>query len=840
MGFLILVAIGLALYFYRMGKKGKSAIPKPQSNLSKIYKLQSSSTFSKSASSGDEWSFLSETHNPQNSASKSTSPSATKIDITGNILTTKKGLELQISEVSIEEIGKAADAAYGKVLESFQSNSERMQGAMGIRSTVNENMDRIASAFQNSVLKSIPDDLWIPPGKDILFHKYIIPNGMVYFGENLSSVKGWGPEPALINQKLKINSESPDQEARFMNYWPSYNDINPSCRAAYLEWLATGKSDPKANIGYVFIYFYGLERRILHDSKTLTAAQAEIPLLLEEIKRLLSIYKNDQSFNTYATNLINAVQAIHLDKKLYADSLPSFNKGFEYPLNLKIALGQLAVDGVSVPVEWALAWVKCDPSYYPRTPARRCPEEFEKLFRHKYAEKFGNGCVIKPNKTKIKISYLPASRTFNGAVEFKCDDLPDVTVVKRPNDQLKEISEQCTDELDAYSRYLGRKPGDTKSPAALALLPKGCLNGKNDQIQSIADWLQRTVSSDYVQIDIFALLQFFPSLKLESITKKDSLAIAQLLAKFGVGIEPDVRFGGNPYKPGPVILFKLPLESFSSPTPEYSTATVVLLLAAMVAHANGTISPEEEHYLNDHLLTWLDFKEGERARARAYTKWLLAVQPDFSRAKKKIQYLATSDRLTIGKFLVSLAQSDGFIDADEMKMLSKIYALLGLDIKDLYSQAHSAAAQPVTVKLEDKTITYAIPTVFTGEKTDGVELDMVRIKAKMAETVEVSAILKDIFAEDTPLPSMPVVKAQDGIEIIPGLDSEYSFFASRLIKKNSWSRDELEQLASEMDILLDGTFEAINDAAFESFGEAFLEGDDPIELNTRILEEINK
>ena len=43
-----------------------------------------------------------------------------------------------------------------------------------------------------------------------------------------------------------------------------------------------------------------------------------------------------------------------------------------------------------------------------------------------------------------------------------------------------------------------------------------------------------------------------------------------------------------------------------------------------------------------------------------------------------------------------------------------------------------------------------------------------------------------------------------------------------------------------MDILLDGTLEAINDAAFEQFGEALIEGDDPVELNTRVLEEIIK
>ena len=40
-----------------------------------------------------------------------------------------------------------------------------------------------------------------------------------------------------------------------MGYWPSYSSISPEARAAYLGWLSTGKSDPQADIGYVFLYF---------------------------------------------------------------------------------------------------------------------------------------------------------------------------------------------------------------------------------------------------------------------------------------------------------------------------------------------------------------------------------------------------------------------------------------------------------------------------------------------------------------------------------------------------------------------------------------------------------
>jgi uncharacterized tellurite resistance protein B-like protein len=591
---------------------------------------------------------------------------------------------------------------------------------------------------------SAAKEAWVSSGKDIPFKGYTISGGMIYFGEYLTSVSGWGSDPALINPKLDVNRESPDRDGRFMSYWPSYSDINPSSRAAYLEWLSTGKNDPKVNIGYVFLYFYGLERRILHDAKASTSARAEIQLLLAEIKRLLSIYGNNNSFRNYADNLIGTAQILYQDKKLYNEPVPVFTKSYEYPLALKFALGQIAVDTIPLPAEWALTWVECDPSYYPRTPAHRCSEEFEKLFCHKYQERFGNGYIFKPNKTTIKGTYTPASRTFNGTYELRYENLPDVTVVKRPIDQLKEIAEQCIDELDAYSRYRGRNPGDINSPAALALLPKVCLEGhKNEKINDIAEWLRTSILSDCTQIDISALIEFFPSLKIEAINKKDSLSIAQFLAKLGAGIEPDVRFGGPPYKPGPAILFRLSSGSFNSPTPDYATATTILHLATMVASASNGISPEEEIHLERHLETWLNLKEDERLRLRAHMRWLLAYQPSFSGIKKKIEQMSTSNRSIIGKFMVSLAQSDGFIDADEMRILSKIYSLLGLEVNELYSHAHNAAVEPVAIKLEDKTRTFTIPSGPSEKKSDGFDLDMASIEAKMIAS---TGILVDTYS----------------------------------------------------------------------------------------------
>jgi hypothetical protein len=84
---------------------------------------------------------------------------------------------------------------------------------------------------------------------------------------------------------------------------------------------------------------------------------------------------------------------------------------------------------------------------------------------------------------------------------------------------------------------------------------------------------------------------------------------------------------------------------------------------------------------------------------------------------------------------------------------------------------------------------------------------------------------------------MPVQEAADST-VIPGFDAETSAFMRILAAKLIWARDELESLATEKDLMLDGMLDSINDASFDVFGGAFFEGDDPIEINAEIAKEI--
>ena len=63
-------------------------------------------------------------------------------------------------------------------------------------------------------------------------------------------------------------------------------------------------------------------------------------------------------------------------------------------------------------------------------------------------------------------------------------------------------------------------------------------------------------------------------------------------------------------------------------------------------------------------------------------------------------------------------------------------------------------------------------------------------------------------------------------------------FLRVLVSRTEWSHDELEAVASDMELMLDGALEQINDMAFEHFDMPVTEGEDPFEVNPDIMDKL--
>lgn len=674
---------------------------------------------------------------------------------------------------------------------------------------------------------------------------------MIYCGSGLRPVSGGdyrgNVEPALVDPRCTVSWSRPDHEGRLMHYWPSYSTIDPASRASYLHWLSSGRKDPSAAIGYVFLFFYGVERRVLVDAQTSEQAKSEVDGLLAEVERLLGIYGANRSFHSYAGSFLSVARLLHrpIDP---ATLQPPRIRSWEIPLTLKIALGAFAAEGKPVPPEWAYSWAACSPEIHLRTPAHRCPSEFEELFKIRYAEAFpAGGLKVTPNKTPIKAEYRPASSSFLGSVSLSLNSLPDVSVLAGPVRKLREIVDRTLQDLDVYSRWVGRM-GDAQSPAALSLLPPELARARqSEEGRRFVAWIEeRLGGGGAAVVDAADLLEHWPCQGPAKIAKREAEMLALFLAQQGYGLEPDVRFGGPPLGSGRAVLFRLPGEE-AEPDASYHAAAVLLQLAVAVSAADGEVSAGEERHLLAHLESSLHLSPAGRARLKAHLRWLIAVPPGLNGLKKKIEPLAEAQRREIGQFLVTVAGADGHVSAEELKLLARVYPLLGLEAQSVYSDVHALvsaeappAAEPVTVRPAGPgPAGFPIPP---APRPDGIRLDPKKVQAKLAESEDVAGLLEGIFAaaeEPAPPPApKPAAAEPAGPPPVAGLDTVHSSFLRRLAAKGAWERVEVERLAAEFGLLPDGALELINEAAFERCGVPLLEGDETLEVDGQILKEI--
>lgn len=666
---------------------------------------------------------------------------------------------------------------------------------------------------------------WVPAGQVVRVAGLDLPGGMLYVGTRLKAANG-STEPSLISEHLNIARQG-DYRERHTNYWPSFSDISAPGRRAYLNWLAEGRSHPDCDIGLVFLFFYGLERRVIFDTAKDPAIKTEWPTIAIELRRLLAIYgQRSGSFLRYAGELLNWIEldGASSNAKLYLEPIPSFPRGYELPAYLKLALGQASLDRAPLPGELALAWVRLNPQSGLRTAATRCPDEFEQLFLQRYREVLGRGLVLPKNRTKLKFVYQPASAGFNGAtISLGFGDVPDVTALTAPIRTLMEIANQCTDELGAFSRLVGKDASARASLDGLLQLPATLWPA---EAQKRIEALKGSMQAGSLTQRLDAVIALLGGSN-QALNRDRVRTLARALQDVGIGMEPDVLAGARaPGAADPVVLFALsPGEASASDTDAYRTAALTLQLASAVAHADGSISEQETLHLRKEIELWSHLTPRSRERLHAHLSWLVSSPMTLAGLKKKLDPLEQSAKQVVATFMATLAQADGMVSPDEVKFLEKVYKALGVEPRQVFSDIHAVGAGNAP----------SAPTATTGFR-----LDAARIAELEKDTARVSALLSEIFTEETvPPPAAPPVEVEPTPDSgLLGLDEAHSALVRLMLSRPQWSRTELEDAASDLELMLDGALEQVNEACFDAHDIPLSEGDDPIDIHPEALEKI--
>lgn len=687
---------------------------------------------------------------------------------------------------------------------------------------------------------------WIPPGKAIVVNGYRILVGGLYVGTGLSGLNGLrGVEPALIDPKLPIDRRNIDKTGKNIPYWPSYSNLPPGSRAGYLEWLASDLEDGQVHVGYPFLFLYGLERRLLDEARPFIHEKAELDFMQQQLTKLLKLYGKIDSFERYATSLLEIVE-ISRDIGNVINSVPPVERaGDALPARTQVAISQCASAGRPLPAEWALSWVMCHPELRLRMAARRCTEELRELFRIRYSGEFGDGVEVRSGKGVLALKYRPASPSFGREVTIQTS-LPQVPALRTIPAKLVELVDRCTDELDAYSRRIANCSEPDSDLRSIALLPKELVQRhQGPTALEFRTWIEEMLGkSDLTVMPGEAIIGRWA--KEERLSRADSVLLSQLLEKWNYGVEPDVRFGGPTVrKESKVVLFRLSENAPSTPSPEYELATVLLHLGMTVAMADRVLSNEEERRLEQQIEVALKIAEAERGRLVAHLRWLCIEEPTLSGMSKRLAPLDKTQRAHLAQSVITLAGADGYVRAEEVEALAKIYSILGMTREQLHLDLHALSMPEsqqedglVTVqKRELLKKTYQIPEAKDRQTTRGLKLDMEKVNAKLSETAVVSAMLAGIFSEsDPPSPLAPPVTGNS--KAIGNLDAYHSKFLAALVEKTDWERSAIEELAASLELLPDGALEVINEASFDTVGEALWEGDDLIRINTSVAKEM--
>ncbi|WP_027005296.1 TerB N-terminal domain-containing protein [Conexibacter woesei] len=669
---------------------------------------------------------------------------------------------------------------------------------------------------------------WVPLDQTVEVHGLVLPGGL-YVGDHLEAVAQWrGDEPALIDPRKPVDLRRPDVDGTHMSYWPSYGDIHPASRAGYLRWLEAGRPGG-AYIGYVFLFFYGIERRVIRDIAANSNGRSELPALLAEVERLLGLYADNGSFSSYAGDFV-ATAKLTAGPLDLSTLVPSRERvGWDLPIELKLAAGAAAAADEPLSADWALAWALHHPEIPLRTPATRCADEFAELFCLRYREKHGEGFRIKANKSPLKLEYRPASASFGGPIALTTPDLPDVTRLAGPTRRLADLVESVTADLGGFSRYVGRHE-DRTSARAVALLPPELAGARAPaELVELLHAIPEDGSVPLASSRLTALLDGEGKL-----SKRDAIAAAALLEGHGIGLEPDIRVGTINFSHHPqAIVWRDADAATATVGGGYAAATVLLHLGVMVGASDGEVSVVEQEQLEKALEQAFDLPAAGRRRLRAHLHWLVEVRPGIAGLKARVGDLDQQQRSLIARYLVAVAGADGHVARQEVDMLRKLYGVLGLEPDDVHRDLHGLASEPVTVIAADRDAgDFALP----GE----VRLDRRRLAEVMSSTQQVAEVLTAVFVPDDVEPEADAgdVVAEDDGESVAGLDGPHAALLQRLAVQERWSREELDALAGELDLLPGGAIETINDAAFAIADAPLIEGDDPIELDSHVLKEM--
>lgn len=643
-------------------------------------------------------------------------------------------------------------------------------------------------------------------------------NGMVYVGH----VGGNSLDACVIDPALPVAAAA--NGAVGLPYWPSFRALRPDQRRAYLDWLASGRQTPDIDIGYAFLFFYGLERRLLLEAPD---AQ-EVAALAVELQRLRDLYATNNSFNGYSRQLLDAVALLGTEGKF----LPAHpdDAGREMPPTVKIAIAREVVAGRPLGFDLAAAGLlglDAFSSVHSNVlDAGRGP--FLAVLRPRFEAEYPGGFRLRDHKNShLRLSYRGATAglSLDLADRIGLERLPDPANLNWS--KLITFAGTVAEEIDPYLRERLWHPARADSLAGLRTCPPELRTNTACEARRWIEALPPLAAVPFGELAHQAIGE--TSAKW---TLRHHRLVAEGLAQVGRAMEPDPGDGSERLQDDTVVQV-FPWSGGIIRSAAFETAATAALFVA--ASAGDNLEKGKEAWLT-RLPERLPLSEKERQRLRARLAWLRGRKINLTKARRCLAQADDAQRGLCAWSAVIAVAAKGNIAPADVARLERIHDALGVPRVVLYSELHAGlgaaqapADEPVAVASAEPEPLHPIPRRLPGG------LDPRRLAEIRAETERSSAMLTEVFSDDEEPPSEEAGPAESAGPWA-GLGAEYAALATRLLGRPEWPREAFESLAKESGLMPDGALEAINEWAFDLFDEPLVEDGDPIVVNAALLQ----
>lgn len=660
------------------------------------------------------------------------------------------------------------------------------------------------------------------------------------FGQSISNsffytceLTSYIPFAVNIHSKPDFSSTSPEK----LGFSPNYNELDAAQQGFYIAWLAKEKpalKEMNEDMGYVYLYYYGLEYRALVEKQNQKDILFEVIALVTKFKKLRYGY----DFIVYLTLAINtfSLEETKILTQFYLENKQKYSNNSAYNTVLKNLLPHSQFKKEFSPAQL----------FYDKEQEKLTARKNELLeyYFSKMLEKLPDTEMYTTKKQVYKYYMAMKSGTFIDTFYPACNEVSYDALLPTPKAKqlythalhnIKEEIKQSIKNFENSSAPLTEMEKFLFLPETLKkeISPPPLFNFKENTIISIEN--------------IAAILGIPLE---ETITLRQSKFIAETCEALGYEIEPSAVLTQKAYKKEEIVILYEQEFIKKTSSEHYQMACLFADLGYQIALEDNALSQTENSCIENFIKKEFSLSQAEYYRLQMRGKLIAQTQKITTDGtiKKLIKTANSSVKETVVRFLLVIACKDGIIKEKEYRLLQKIAGQLTIteeQLKAIISQFIDTAQESVILEeMLSKTQNNAqSPAAAKPAEEIKLQLNKEKLAKVQINTAEIHTVLQEIFGEEQKANLQAEPQEQNAPEEKEQNQQENALqdVITILLEKENWTRNELMNIIQHKGMMLNSILDEINEWAENEYGDFLIEENENIyTINNDVAELIKQ